>query len=397
MKKRNPDNTWQVRASRVLAQGHTGTNSKRPTAFIEGIYPTHVVKGIGCNLYDAWGNKYIDYVGGLGSQILGYGHKKVAEAVQNQLETGIITASLPTTLEVEVAETIQRMFHVKRLRFLKNGDDATTAAIRIARGYLGDRENVFSQGYHGRSDIWTSMTPPSIGVYSCPGELGISNEFFGQPIAIVEPIHLDPEADKAKTMELFSNHKIVIFDEIITGLRVPKNSVSSWWHVPDMACFGKAFANGFPISIVGGSEEIMDGSEYFISSTFSGEAASLAACKATLEEIERLNKTEDLWYYANRFQTNLNKVLKPIDVEFKGYGTRAMLDTTKLNSALLMQEACKSGIIFGAAFFYNYAHLEANVDDLVLNIVSDIVTNIQSGRVKLEGKMPQSAIRKVTE
>lgn len=131
---------WHNRGSLCLAQGETGTNSRRASQFVKGVYPTHLERGQACYVWDWEGQRYIDFIGGLGSIILGYNHPKVTEAVTAQLQTGYVTGSLPSTLEVEVAELIQRLFPVERVRFLKNGDDATTGAVRIARAleYIRD-------------------------------------------------------------------------------------------------------------------------------------------------------------------------------------------------------------------------------------------------------------------
>lgn len=124
---------WLERSRKVLAQGETGTNSKRPSAYVEEIYPTHVVKGVGCYLYDTEGKKYVDFVSGLGTNLLGYDHPKVVEAVCEQARKGA-SFTLPHYLEVEVAEKIVSMVPaIEKVRFVKNGDDSTTNAARIAR------------------------------------------------------------------------------------------------------------------------------------------------------------------------------------------------------------------------------------------------------------------------
>lgn len=125
---------WEERSKRVLAQGATGTNSKRPEAFIHGVTPTHLVRAEGCYVWDWQGKKYLDMVGGLGPNILGYRHPMVSEAVIREIARGGGCWPLASTLEVEVAEKLCELIHgSERVRFFKNGDDSTCAAARIAR------------------------------------------------------------------------------------------------------------------------------------------------------------------------------------------------------------------------------------------------------------------------
>lgn len=385
------------RGKKVWAQGFPGTNSKRSTQYPSNA-PKFLTKAQGPYVWDDQGKKYVDFVGGLGAIILGYNHHKVTEAVQAQLSTGYVSGSFPHPIEIETAELIQDMFPAcEKIRFLKNGDDATTAAVRIARAYT-DRADILSEGYHGSSDIWTSLTPPAIGIKD-KFEITKGFEFFRSKLAgwIIEPIELDVSEKRQLEVKYKFGERmpekpnepgLIIFDEIITGCRVPQYSVHKWWEMkPDIVCLGKAIANGFPLSVVGGKKEIMDAKEYFISKTFSGEAVSLAACKATLTELKNKNM-EDLFFYANRFQDKLNEMCKEIGVEIKGYGTRGSMDLTDPKVALFCQESLKAGLLFGKAFFFNFSHLESNIEDHVFPILYDIVNNIRLKKVTLEGAVP---------
>lgn len=371
----------------MLAQGETGTNSKRPSCYPAN-YPSHLVRGEGAYVYDINKRRYLDFIGSLGANLLGYNHPKVTEAVVVQLRAGV-SYSLPHFLEVEVAELITEMFpQIEKVRFLKTGNEATLAAIRIARS-MGLR-NVYSEGYHGWGDAWTSMTPPAKGVVD---HLAISNTSQGE-IAIVEPVQLDTSDDRRRALEeIIRSHKVVIFDEIITGLRVPKHSVGAWFNLkPQITCLGKGLGNGFPLTVVGGTKELMD-SDYFVSSTFSGEAVSLAACYATLNEV-RKKGVDNLWYYGNRFQTKFNEICKPIGVKLEGYGTRAMLNTDDPNTPVFMQECLKGGLMFGKAFFFSFAHLEQGIEEYTFNVIVDVVEKILNGKVTLEGPAPVQTFKR---
>lgn len=389
---KKPDKHWIERGNNCLAQGHTGVNSKRHTCYPSN-YPSHVVRGEGAYVYDSWGNRYLDFVCGLGCLLLGHNHPKVVEAVQKQITQGV-SYSLPHILEIEVAEKFQDMFpQIDKVRFLKTGNEATLAAVRIARSY-SNIPWVYSEGYHGHGDLWTSLTPPAKGVEDTFLISSIVGK-FDRGTYICEPLALDgSEERKALLKSNIERFRVTIFDEVITGLRVPKFSVGRWWGMtPHITVFGKAIASGFPLSVVAGKKEVMD-CDYFVSSTFSGDAVALSACRATLEEVQKRG-TDDLWYYANRFQKKFNDVCKPIGVHIDGYGTRGMLSVDdELNTAVLMQELCKAGLLFGKAFFFSYAHLDANVEDTVMNILTDCVRRIETGKVALEGPQPTSTFRR---
>jgi len=394
---------WQERAKNCLAQGSTGTNSKRPSQFIQGVYPTHTDgTGIGPYLFDVNGNKYMDFICGLGAVSLGYSNQRVVEATQRQCAKGA-SHSLPTTLEVEVAEMLCGLIpSVNRVRFLKNGDDAARAAIRIARAATG-RSLILSDGYHGHSDIFTSMTPPSLGIkedfHIMP--LNMEEPYFDKELhvaaVIVEALKLEMSDEWAKKLRSLRDHcrkngTLFIIDEIITGFRVPGWTVSNMWDLdPDIILVGKGMANGFPLSAVMGKREFMDSSEYFVSTTFSGEAVSLAACKATLIEMQQ-KSFEDLMYYGKKLQDRLNSLHS--DIKFEGWGTRCMLNSTHPSTALFMQEMCKAGFLFGKAHFFNFAHLEESVETQVLGIAATVVDRMKRGEVELEGSMPQETFRR---
>src|SRR3990167_8178246 len=150
------------RAQKCIAQGYL-TNSKRPESLIKGIYPTHVKGGLGCYLYDENNKKYLDFIGGLGTNLIGYGHAQIAQVVAETARMGP-SLSLPTTYELDTAEMIKNYFpFVDKVKFFKSGSEACSAAMRIARTYTSSWD-VWSDCYHGNNDQFVAMTPPAIGV-----------------------------------------------------------------------------------------------------------------------------------------------------------------------------------------------------------------------------------------
>lgn len=129
------------RANRSIAQGAL-TNSKHADRFVKGIFPTHIKSGKGAYLIDESGNKFTDYICGLGTNLLGYGNPKHTNSLVEGLGLGF-SHSLPTLTEIEAAETYKAIFpFVDRVKFLKTGTEACMAAVRIARAYHEAKGNL---------------------------------------------------------------------------------------------------------------------------------------------------------------------------------------------------------------------------------------------------------------
>lgn len=380
---------WHRRAQDSIAHGYL-TNSKRPTCFVNA--PTHIVKAEGCHLWDHQGKKYLDFICGLGANLLGYGHPQVNEAIIAQIKNGY-SHSLATDLEVICAEKVRSMFpFIDKLRFLKTGSDACSASLKIARAYTENKylgsDFVVSEGYHGHSDEFVSLTPPALGVPKYEDMKKITNKFSDNCIWITEPVITDYSNERFKELrEKQDKSRVTIFDEIITGFRWQKHSVcKDKGFIPDIICLGKSIANGMPLSVVGGKRDVMECAEYFVSSTYAGETLSLAAAIKTMELLQTKYSISDLWLKGEYFYDKFNSISQ--DLKLVGYPTRGVFQGDDLTKALFFQESCKAGILFGSSFFINFPLVEHF--DLVLNTVSDIFTRIKTGLVKLEGPMPTS-------
>jgi glutamate-1-semialdehyde 2,1-aminomutase len=302
-----------LRAERTIPLG-SQTFSKSRTQYPVGISPLYATKAKGAEIWDLDGNKYIDLVSALASVTLGYGDKKVEKAVIKQLKLGV-SMSLPGVLEAEVAELIVEMVpSAEMVRFGKNGSDATSAAIRLARAYTG-RDHVVVCGYHGWQDWYIGSTTRNKGVPDSVSALthkfdfnnidslnSILNELDGKVAAVIlEPMNLVyPEPGFLESVQEVTRKAgaLLVFDETITGFRFAKGGAQELFGVtPDLSTFGKGMANGFPISAVVGRRDVMiEMEEIFFSGTFGGELVSLAAAKSVLERqanggiCEELNK-----------------------------------------------------------------------------------------------------------
>lgn len=390
---------WHRRALDSIAHGYL-TNSKRPETHVKGVYPSHLSKGRGSHVWDAWGKRYVDFICGLGTNIIGYANDRVNAAIAEQMAKGA-SPSLATTLEVETAEKLKEMMpFVDAVRFLKSGSEACSAAVRIARAKTG-RQWVLSAGYHGWHDGFSSLTPPAIGV-SHSSELHFAPyddrqahgpSWDAVAAVIVEPVELDDSRERIEWLkalrERCTKHGVMlIFDEVITGFRFPKHSVAAAWNItPDLIVLGKALANGMPLAAVGGKYSVMNCDEYFVSSTYAGETLSLAAAKETMTLLQTKYSIDELWLRGRDFIDQFNAIW-PEGVHLVGYPSRGRFEGEAITKALFFQEACKAGVLFGPSFFFNFPHVDEY--KAVLGLCKDILWKIKAGGVSLEGELPRS-------
>ena len=321
-----------ARAKRLIPGG-TQTISKRPERYVEGKWPAYWHRARGARIWDLDGNEYIDYVMALGPIILGYGHPSVNAAIARQLEIGSLT-SLQSPLEVEVAEKlVEHVPSAEMVRFAKTGAEATAMAVRIARAYT-NRTKVLSCGYAGWHDWWVAKR-------HITGSRGVT-QTRGIPEALRDLTFDLPYGDKEALERLLVEHggdlacimidasevndegvflgvareaadrvgAVLAFDEIITGFRMGLGGAQRLYGVtPDISTFGKAIANGMPLAATVGKRAIMElAAELWITSTFGGEALSLAAALATIQELEKPGTLERLWANSERLAKGFRQI-----------------------------------------------------------------------------------------
>lgn len=383
------------RAQNAIAQGAL-TNSKNPRSFVFGVYPKFVKYGRGGCLFDSENNRYIDYICGLGANILGYGYQPVVREMMGVLSDGF-SHSLPTHHEVEAAEAVQSVFpFIESVKFLKTGTEACMAAIKIARAATG-RNFIMSHGYHGWSDPFISLTPPANGVWRTQGVwplASLDHITDGVAAVIIEPIIDDNSPERIAWLNQLRERctakgVMLIFDEVITGFRYMEFSASRYHNVtPDLICIGKGIANGMPLAAVCGPKNAMN-NDYFVSSTYAGEIISLVAAKATIKALRTDNqlRMSTVWPYGLRFMERFNE-LYPEKIKIKGYPTRGVFVGDDNVIALFFQEAAKAGMLFTKSWFYNGALTE--FDDITLSACKMIMQRIELGQVKMEGTPPVS-------
>lgn len=301
-----------ARAERVIPLG-SQTFSKSRVQYPEGAAPLFVTHGRGGRTWDVDGNEYVDLVCALLPVTLGYGDPDVDAAIRVQLDNGI-TFSLATELEVELAETLVEIIPcAEAVRFGKNGTDATSAAIRLARAFTR-RDRVAVGGYHGWQDWYVGATVRNKGVPQAVRDLthrfpfndvdalhALFRQYPGEFAAIItEPAGAAvPKPGYLETLKEMCRAEgaLLIFDEVVTGFRLALGGGQEYFGVtPDLAAFGKGLANGMPLSAVAGRADVMaEMEEVFISSTFGGETLSLAAAVATVGKMRREPVIARLW------------------------------------------------------------------------------------------------------
>ncbi|NDI84637.1 aminotransferase class III-fold pyridoxal phosphate-dependent enzyme [Undibacterium crateris] len=381
------------RAEQTIPLG-SQTFSKSKTQYPFGISPYFIAKGKGSKVWDVDGNEYVDFISSLASVTLGYNDPDVTEAVRAQLEDGVIF-SLPHRLEMEVAERIVDMVPcAEKVRFGKNGSDATAGAIRVARAFTG-RDRVALCGYHGWQDWYIGTTARSLGVPQAVRDLSHSFPFNdlaaldnllkqhnGEFAAVIlEPMNVvDPhEGYLQGVKELAHKHgAVLIFDETITGFRYANGGAQEYFGVtPDLATFGKGLANGYPVSAVAGRADIMKMmEEIFFSFTFGGETLSLAAAAATMDKLKREPVVKTMSATGESLRSAVTQLISKHELGewlgFAGHSTWSFLTLKDApgcsmwdSKTLLMQELLARGILWFGTHNISYSHSAADIAKIV--------------------------------
>ncbi|MGE0118505.1 MAG: aminotransferase class III-fold pyridoxal phosphate-dependent enzyme [Dongiaceae bacterium] len=382
-----------ARAERTIPLG-TQTFSKSRTQFPYGVSPFYAARAQGSRLWDADGNEYIDFISSLASVTLGYNDPDVSAAVRAQLDKGVIF-SLPTELELEVAEQIVALVPcAERVRFGKNGSDATAGAVRVARAFTG-RDRVAVCGYHGWQDWYIGSTARNKGVPAATQALthrfdynsldSLDRLLRGHPdefaAVILEPMNVaDPAPGFLQGVaELTRKHgAVLVFDEVITGFRFANGGAQELFGVtPDLACLGKGIANGYPLSAVVGRADIMAlMEEVFFSFTMGGEALSLAAASAALAKLAREPVVETLGRTGRKILEGTRARIERHGIggfaRAAGHPSWTFLlfaDTPACSQweikTLFMQEVLARGILSLGTHNVTYAHTDDDVDRLL--------------------------------
>ncbi len=313
------------RAQRVIPGG---VNSPVRAFRAVGGTPRFIRRAEGAYLWDAEGQRYIDYIGSWGPMILGHGHPAVLDAVQQATRDGL-SFGAPTEREIELAEAIiARVPGVEQVRLVSSGTEAGMSALRLARGATGRAKIIKFEGcYHGHADALLVKAGSGLATFGVSTSAGVPAEVVqhtlvleynhvaqleeafaehGRELAcvIVEPIAGNMNFVRAsvpfmtRLRELCTQHgALLIFDEVMTGFRVALGGAQSLYAAqipgfrPDLSVFGKVIGGGMPLAAFGGSRDLMSQlaplGPVYQAGTLSGNPVATACGLATLQQISQ--------------------------------------------------------------------------------------------------------------
>lgn len=382
------------------------TFSKSYVQFPLGRSPLYVSHGDGGYLFDVDGNRYVDLVNAVLPVVLGYRDHDVDSAIRRQLTRGI-SFSLATELEADLAELLRH--HIpcaEMVKFGKSGTDVTTAAIRLARAYTG-RDHILLSGYHGWNDWSMACTDRALGIPLAVKDLTHRIE-YGSFDQVVKYFNLYPKQIAAVIVEpnndagylkwlkelCHSQGALLIFDEVITGFRYAMGGAQRLFNVvPDLATFGKAMANGMPISALVGKRRFMKRMQppdnIFYSGTMFGETLSIAAAIATIKKLEATDGISKLWKTGSKMKMAAQHAIDCHQLEgiikLKGLGPRVTVHFSddKIRT-LFMMEMIQNGVLIINSHNVSCAHDEPEIKRVAqawMNTCKSISEHMKNGTV----------------
>ncbi len=345
-----------ARAQRVIPGG---VNSPVRAFRAVGGTPRFIQRAQGAYLWDAEGQKYIDYIGSWGPMILGHGHPAVLEAVHKAAVDGF-SFGAPTEREVELAEAIIALVpSVEQVRLVSSGTEAGMSALRLARGATGRSKFIKFEGcYHGHADALLVKAGSGLATFGHPTSAGVPAEVVKDTLVLeynnleqleacfaehgpelscvmIEPIAGNMNFVRAsvpfmtRLRALCTQHgALLVFDEVMSGFRVALGSAQSIYaglipgFAPDMSVFGKVIGGGMPLAAFGGSKAVMSllaplGPVYQ-AGTLSGNPVATACGLATLKEISKPGFFGALSARTTSLVRGLESVARDADVPFVG-------------------------------------------------------------------------------
>ena len=366
--------------------------------------PSHIVRGKGCRAWDVDGNEFIEYGMGNRAVTLGHAYEPVLEAVRKTLETGANFAR-PAAIEVEAAEAFLSLIdNAEMVKFCKDGSDATSGAVKLARAYTG-RDLIAICGDHpffSVDDWFIGSTAIHGGIPDAIRALTVKFRYndiesvkaliAAHPgrIAgfILEPTRIEPpENDFLAELKrvVHADGGLLIFDEMITGFRYHLQGAQRMFGVdPDLSTWGKAFANGFSLSALAGKREFMRLGDleqtdfprvFLLSTTHGGETHALAAAMATMQIYRAEPVIERLYAAGARLRDGLNAAARRHGLQdhVGGVGADCNLLFRTLGPDLLpsqefrtlfLQEMIKRGVV-APSFVVSYSHSDADIDETI--------------------------------
>ena len=402
----------------------TGTFSRTASSFVEGAFPVYADSANGAYFKDVDDNEFLDLVCSFGPISLGHNYPVVNEAVKNQLAKGILF-SLPHPVEVELSELLCKTIpNADMVKFEKSGSNAVTGAVRAARA-ITKKDKI---AYCGSGGVWhdwqAAMVSLDGGVPEFNKDLikifdyndsdGLEQIFEDNhneiSAVVLEPtVFTKPDNDFLKKVQKISKSydSLLILDEIVTGFRFDIAGGQKYFNIEgDIVCFGKAMANGLPLSAITGKTEFMQIFEkVWVSSTNNMETISLAGSLATINEMVKRNTIAHCWKIGTKLFEGWSKITQKhgINSTLAGYPIRMNLrcfDSDNKESlslkSILSQEMIKRGIFIAplGPIYISYSHTMEDIDK-VFSALEDVCLYLKQKihddnfEKLLEGNLPK--------
>ena len=396
--------------------------------------PIFFEKAQGAYLYDADGNKYIDYIGSWGPMIMGHSHPEIVNAIKNQAELGT-SYGAPTSLESNVAELIiKNVPSIEKIRMVNSGTEATMSSIRLARGFTNrDKIIKFDGCYHGHVDSLLIKAGSGVLTFGLPDSPGIPEDLAKHTITcpyndsaafievfnsvkddlaavIVEPIagnmgFVPGTEEFLQTLRSYteSNNSLLIFDEVMSGFRVSLGGAQEIFGItPDITALGKVIGGGLPVGAFGGKKEIMDylapEGPVYQAGTLSGNPLAMAAGSTLLNLLIENNPYKKLEERTKLMLEGMYEIMSSAGIPFSTNQIGGMFgfffseelplnidDVSKTNDqtfSMFINACIKNGIYFAPskfeAGFISSMHNNKVIDE-TLDIVGKI---IKKGSIK---------------
>jgi glutamate-1-semialdehyde 2,1-aminomutase len=379
----NHNNLISANRAKKLIPGGAHTYSKGADQFPHNA-PMIIDRGYGCNLWDVDGNQFTDLAMSLGTVTLGHAYEPVLEAVRKEILRGV-NFCRPSIIEGELAELLVDIIpSAEMVKFAKNGSDAVTAAVKLARAYTGrkyiarcqdDAFNAVHDWFIG-STVVTRGIPEEVqkltlkfkynDLESC---VQLFEQFPGNiACVILEPVSFERPKDGflAALKDLCEkNGALLIFDEVVSGFRFALGGAQEMVGVtPHLSAFGKAMANGFSVSALVGQREFMrlggiDHEQervFLLSTTHGGETHSLAAAIASISELRKHNVINHFWTIGQQLIDGVRRVADEVGaakyIEAIGFGVKPAFSfkdesgqVSMVARTLFLQETISRGLL----------------------------------------------------
>ena len=389
--------------------------------------PIFFDKAKGAYLFDADGNKYIDFIGSWGPMIMGHSHPDIVNAIKNQAELGT-SYGAPTKLESDVASLIiESVPSIEKIRMVNSGTEATMSAIRLARGFTNRNKIIKFDGcYHGHVDSLLIKAGSGVSTFGLPDSPGIPEDLAKHTITcpyndveafieifnsvkddlatvIVEPIagnmgFVPGTEEFLQTIRSYTetNNSLLIFDEVMSGFRVSLGGAQEIFNIqPDLTALGKVIGGGLPVGAFGGKEEIMNylapEGPVYQAGTLSGNPLAMAAGATLLNLLIIKNPYKELEEKAKLMLNGMKEIMISSGIPFSTNQIGGMFgfffseqlpkninDVSKTNDKVFSSfiNACiKNGIYF-APSKYEAGFISATHGNMEINKTLEVVNKI---------------------